>query len=381
MRYRVPDVLRQDPGYPKVQWNAFGATGKAPGSWDPVEKKFYPLIDDIAPLGFEEVMIDVGWWQGDEPDSDQTDWPSGMKKAADYAHENGMRFGLYWTDNLDMASPNGRRQRADRIRRLFREYDADMWRSDCTRGAVIGSSFAATRGFYDMVDSLANEIPGFQWENCCGGGRIKDYGAMRRAVKIFNSDTYSPLHVRQGFHDSSYAFHPIQLEGHLGSTNGLYRPRGAVGVRYAFRSTSMGAPEWFLDAPNGGNGSEPWTQQEKDALKACVETYKTKIRPLVRQADLYHIFPRPDGRGRDGIEYYDPVTGKGVVYLFQPSDEPTPQPIRLKGLEPQRSYRITFEDGTHPTSVQSAAELMEQGLPVKLQGDEISELIFFEAVR
>ena len=70
MRYCVPEVLRQDPSYPKVQWNAFSATGKTPMSWDPVEAKFYPLIDDIAPLGFEEVMIDVGWWQGGEPDAD-----------------------------------------------------------------------------------------------------------------------------------------------------------------------------------------------------------------------------------------------------------------------------------------------------------------------
>jgi len=381
MRYRVPDILRQDPGYPKVQWNAFGATGKTPGSWDPVEKKFYPLIDDIAPLGFEEVMIDVGWWQGDEPDSDQTDWPSGMKKAADYAHEKGMRFGLYWTDDLDMASPTGRRQRADRVRRLFREYDADMWRSDCTRGAVIGASYAATRGFYEMVDTLAGEIPGFQWENCCGGGRIKDYGAMRRAVKIFNSDTYTPLHVRQAFYDSSYAFHPIQLEGHLGSSDGRYRPRGVAGIRYAFRSMSMGAPEWFLDAPNGGNGVEPWTQQEKDTLKTCVDTYKSKIRPLVREADLYHIFPRPDGRNWDGIQYYDPAAGKGVVYLFQPSNETTTETIRLRGLDPKRKYRMSFEDGTHPSSIKSAAELMEKGLPVKLQGEEVSELIFFEVVR
>jgi len=381
LRYRVPEVLRRDPGYPKVQWNAFGATGKTPGSWDPVEKKFYPLIDDIAPLGFEEVMIDVGWWQGNEPDSDQVDWPSGMKKAADYAHEKGLRFGLYWTDNLDMASPVGRRQRADRIGRLFREYDADLWRSDCTRGAVIGSSFAATRGFYEMVDSLANEIPGFQWENCCGGGRIKDYGAMRRAVKIFNSDTYSPLHVRQAFYDSSYAFHSIQLEGHLGSSNGRYRPRGVAGIRYAFRSASMGAPEWFLDAPNGGNGTEPWTRQEKDALKACVDTYKTKIRPLVRAGDLYHILPRPNGRNWDGIEYFDPATGKGVVYLFQPSNKTKVEAIRLKGLDPKRRYVISFEDGTHPSTIESAAELMNRGLPVKLKGGEMSELIFFEVER
>ncbi|MFH1922805.1 MAG: LamG-like jellyroll fold domain-containing protein [Planctomycetota bacterium] len=381
LRYRVPDVLRQDPSYPKVQWNAFGATGKTPGSWDPVEKKYYPLIDDIAPLGFEEVMIDVGWWQANEPDSDQADWPSGMKKAADYAHEKGLRFGLYWTDDLDMASPAGRRQRADRVGRLFREYHVDMWRSDCTRGEVIGSSYAATHGFYEMVDSLALEIPGFQWENCCGGGRIKDYGAMRRAVKIFTSDTYSSLHVRQAFYDSSHAFHPIQLEGHLGSVDGRYRPRGVAAIQYAFRSTSMGAPEWFLDAPNGGNGSDPWTEAEKEAVKAAVATYKTKIRPLVREADLYHIFPRPDGRNRDGIEYYDPAVGKGVVYLFQSSSETATEAIRFKGLDADRMYRVSFENGTHPPSVKSAAELMDKGLQVTLEGEEVSELVFFEVAR
>ena len=125
------------------------------------------------------------------------------------------------------------------------------------------------------------------------------------------------------------------------------------------------------------NYEGPWTDEEKDALKACVATYKARIRPLVREADLYHVFPRPDGRSRDGIEYYDPVAGKGVVYLFQPSGEAQPERIRLKGLDPRRTYRIEFEDGTQPSSVKPAAELMDNGLPVTLEGDELSELIFF----
>ncbi|MHB8897884.1 MAG: LamG-like jellyroll fold domain-containing protein [Thermoguttaceae bacterium] len=375
----VPDIIRQDPTYPKVQWNAFGATGKSPGSWDPVEAKYYSLVDDIAALGFEEVMIDVGWWQGGEPDSDQADWPSGMKKAADHAHAKGMRFGLYWTDDLDMANPEARRQRADRIGRLFGEYGADMWRSDMTRGAVLDASFAATAGFYEMLDTLAGQLPGFQWENCSGGGRIKDYGAMRRAVKIFNSDTYSALHVRQAFYDSSHVLHPVQLEGHLGSIDGRYRPQGAAGIRYAFRSASLGAPEWFLDAPNGGNGSAPWTPEEKDAAKACVETYKTRLRPLVRKGDLYHVLPRPDGSHRDGIEYFDPERQQGVLYVFQPSSASPADPIRFRGVQADRSYRVTFEDGTRPSSVISGRVLLDGGLEVPLDGDESSELVFFEA--
>jgi hypothetical protein len=377
----VPPVLRSDPTYPKVQWNAFGATGKTPGSWDPVEAKYYPLIDDIAPLGFEEVMIDVGWWDGPEPTSDPADWAAGMAKAADYAHTKGLRFGLYWTDNLDMANAETRAQRAARIRRLFAEHHADVWRSDNTRGPLLGASYEATQGFYELVDGLANTVPAFQWENCCSGGRVKDFGALRRAVKIFNSDTYSALHVRQAFHDSSYALHPAQIEGHLGSTDGRFRPRGATGMRFAFRSMSMGAPEWFLDAPNGGNGSEPWTQEEKDTVRVCVETYKTRIRPLVRAADLYHILPRPDGHRWDGIEYWDPAAGRGVVYLFKPTGEAATQAIRLRGLDAATGYRLTFADGSNPAATAPGAELLAGGVPVTLPAGEVSELVFVEVAR
>ena len=64
-QHSMPAILRKDPGYPKVEWNAFAATGQGQGSWTPTETKYYPLIDDIAPLGFEDVVIDVGWWNGD----------------------------------------------------------------------------------------------------------------------------------------------------------------------------------------------------------------------------------------------------------------------------------------------------------------------------
>jgi|GEM_PF-1001377 len=379
-RNRLPAVLREDVSYPRVQWNAFGATGKAPGSWDPVEAKYYPLIDDIAPLGFEEVMIDVGWWEGAEPDPDPADWAAGMRRAAEYAHSKGLRFGLYWTDNLDMANPQTRAQRAARIQRLFSEYQADAWRSDNTRGVLIGSSFDATRGFYEMLAQLAREVPNFQWENCCSGGRVKDFGALQRCTKVFNSDTYSALHVRQAFHDSSYVLHPLQIEGHLGSTDGRFRPRGVAALRFAFRSMSMGAPEWFLDAPNGGNGSEPWTPEEREAVKASVDLYKSRIRPLVRSADLYHILPRPDGHRWDGVQYWDPVSVRGAVYLFKPEGDASSQAIRLCGLEPAMSYRLAFVDGSKPPATLTGAQLMGDGLAVALPAGEVSELVLIEGL-
>jgi hypothetical protein len=377
-RYSMPEILRRDSTYPKVQWNAFSATGKQPGSWECVERKYYPFVDDIAPLGFEEVTIDVGWWLAGEPESHPNDWPKGMKAAAGYAHQKGMRFGLYWSDNENMALPGGCSVRTERIRNLLVKHGADMWRSDCTKGTLIAHDYWAVKGFYAMVDRLQREIPAFQWENCSGGGRIKDYGAMKRCVKIFNSDTYSAKDVRRAFYDSSYAFHPIQLEGHLVDTDGRGRPQGIAGMRYAFRSASMGAPEWVLDAPNGANGDPPWTAEEKAAIKSAVATWKTKIRPLVRSADLYHIFPRPDDHVWDGIEYYDPVTSKGVVFLFKPDSPNDTQTVKLKGLDAHRTYRVTFADGSNPSASKAGAELLATGIDVTLKGKHISELMFFE---
>ncbi len=59
--YSMPAINRTDSTYPRVQWNGFIALGKKPYSWDPVQSKFNPWINEIAPLGFEEAMIDDCW--------------------------------------------------------------------------------------------------------------------------------------------------------------------------------------------------------------------------------------------------------------------------------------------------------------------------------
>ena len=80
-------------------------------------------------------------------------------------------------------------------------------------------------------------------------------------------------------------------------------------------SAALGAAYWHPDAPHGGNGGPVWPAEQQAAIKQAVSTYKTKLRPLIRQADLYHIFPRPDGKHWDGVEYYDPEAKRGAVYL------------------------------------------------------------------
>ena len=119
--YSMPDELRTDSTYPKLEWNSFTATGKRhnsqtdPGAWEPVEVKYYPLIKEAAALGFEEMAVDIGWWsggppdwKGNEPDVNRANWPGGMKAAGDATHKLRMRYVLYWTDRENMATPSGR---------------------------------------------------------------------------------------------------------------------------------------------------------------------------------------------------------------------------------------------------------------------------------
>lgn len=221
-------------------------------------------------------------------------------------------------------------------------------------------------------------MPNFQWENCVCGGRLKDFGAVKRSIKIFLTDTYAETDVRRAFYDASFIYPPAQLMGCVGSTNGKFRPQGVAGMKFAFRSTSLGAPEWFLDAPGGRNGSAPWTDEEKEAVRQAVATYKTRIRPLVRNADLYQILPRPNGRDWDGVQYYEPATKRGVVYLFKPGKGPDTMTISLRGLDPATRYQVSFEDGSNPSVELTGAELLH-GLPVTLTGVSVSEFVFLEA--
>ncbi len=258
-QHSMPAILRKDAGYPKVEWNAFAATGQGQGSWTPTESKYYPLIDDIAPLGFEDVVIDVGWWNGDTthqphpPVGHATLWPRGMLAARDYAHTHGMRFGLYWNCNPSMTTAGGVQHRKDDAKYLFDKFKIDFYRTDGTCGNVLQTGnygpgsrahfaedvgYWQTKGFYEVIDWLYANVPNFAYENCSGGGRIKDYGVMKRAVKIQDQDVYRPIDTRRAFWDTSYALHPMQIATICGS----WADWQASGSVYEFRSASLGAP-------------------------------------------------------------------------------------------------------------------------------------------
>jgi hypothetical protein len=357
--YGMPEILRTDETYPKVQWNGFTALGDKKDSWTTLQSRWNPWIDAIAPLGFEEAMHDVGWW-GNDRRPDPVRWPQGLKVAGDYAKAKGLRFGLYLSHTFDYSW----------IKPLFDDYGAEIWRNDFVADF---KNYKGTIDAYDTLDRLQKDLPAFQWENCSAGGTIKDFGAMKRAVKIFNVEaSYDTLAQEMVFWDSSYLFPPIQLEGSNGGRVGT----GVAGLVYTFRSAAQGAPEWFLDTPDGGWRDNAWTQEEKDAIRTVVATYKAKVRPLQRNSNLYHLTARPDGKIWYAFQYYKPEEKKGVVYVLKPNSPVDSQVIKLKGLDPAATYAVTFADDSNPPVTRTGAELMNAGIQITLKGQVVSEWIF-----
>ncbi len=395
--YSMPAVLKNDPTYPKVEWNAFAATGQGQGSWQPAETKYYPLIDDIAPLGFEEVVIDINWWNGDTthqphpPVGHAKFWPKGMLAACEYAHQHGMHFGLYWNCNPPMTTAEGMQHRKADFKSLHDKFHIDFYRTDSTAGRVLQTGgfgpkcrahyaedlgYWQTKGFYEVVDGLSASIPNFYYENCSSGGGIKDYGVMRRAIRIQDQDRYYPIDARQAFYDSSYALHPMQLA----TLSGSWAEWQASGSVYEFRSASLGAAYWHPDAPNGGNGGPKWTAAQRMAIKRAVNTYKTKIRPLVRTANLYHIFTSPDDKVWDGVEYFDLAAKKGAVYVFRPNSPKNSETVKLKGLDAKGRYWLWCEDGSIPPMQKAGDEVMKKGFVMRLPGPFSSDVVFLQDV-
>ncbi len=426
-------VTLQNPNYPLLVSNSWG-TGMAID-----ETKAHAMIQEAAALGIEMFHLDAGWFRavGDWVSNPQK-FPHGVAAVADYAHLLGLKFGL-WTDwtqaarssdegalnvndllvrgwltvdppsgwqpaefkgvTIDIGVPAAREWAARKVDSIVREYRLDMLEHDgylvaqgCDRTDhphappdpaltkhfkdedflwsegpnSTDVSYHATRAYYEIYSRVRRDHPGLLFEICNDGGRMVDFGSAAHGDYFSMSDGYDPLSNRRTFYDASYVFPPAMLEAYVEK----WATPSIENFRYMLRSGMMG---WFslMQDPS------VWTPEQHAAARVEFALYKARLRPLIRQADLYHVSERPDGIHWDGIEYFDPVGRGGVLYAFRGSapDESVHR-FRLQGLRPERRYRLSFQDHSSPTRVALGSELLQSGLQVSLPVVNSSELVF-----
>lgn len=425
LRYKAPECMTENQNEPLTQYD-------------------YCLETDIENAmkycGFESLKLDYGWWAGGRPAGvnpgfwmregllkEGTHFLTemkflNMKALCDAAKAQGGTVTVYymprdtmlnqagiptslgknghpeWFSNVKI---NGLNASADfgntECVAFFQEYMGDFftkngittWRSDfepichtsdkANRHKAGGNDvqYWCTVGFGELVDYLYENVPGFRYESCSSGGMMKDLFTATRATVINCDDSsdYNSLHA--SFYDSSYVFHPAQLQlpcGIQSYTVGGQYYTGTGDFLYGLRCSLTGGVMI-------GKWNEVFSDSDKEMLNKYVEgIYKEKLRPLIREGDLYHILPRPDGENWDGLEYVDADTDreiKGVVMLWKPTNkEGETKTVKLRGLMADVSYQLTFEDRPEQNRVMTGAELMETGLTVTISGDVGSEMIW-----
>lgn len=423
-----------DPHFPLVVNNSWGAGMTID------ETIAHRMIADAASLGFEMFHLDAGWFRGvGDWYPNPRKFPHGLAALAADAHSHGLRFGL-WTDwsqaalstgpgtlnlrdptvsswlvapvpphwkpqdfkgqTIDIGVPAAHHWAARETNRIVTDYHLDMLEHDgylvaqgCTRSGhphappdphhltvdhydgediVLSSnstdvSYHAVQSYYDIQSHLRRLHPGLLLEICNDGGRMVDFGSAAHGDYFSITDSYDPLSNRQAFYDASHLLPPAMLETYVDkrSTPTL------ANFLYELRSGMMG---WLSVMQN----TNTWTPRQHAAARAAIAIYKSRLRPLIRDAQLFHISPRPDGLHWDGIEYFDPALRQGVVYAFRGSapGDPT-HTFRLAGINPAGTYRLHFNDGSSADTTASGSHLLATGLSVRLTQPFSSELIFF----
>jgi len=431
-----PLTLR-DPSYPLMVNNSWGS-GMAVD-----ETLAHRMISESAQLGLEMFHLDAGWFRAvGDWQADPKKFPHGIASVADDAHRHGLKFGLWidWTQagtshepgalnvddpvvrdwliadpppdwkhsepfkgiTIDLGVPAAKAWAAQELERIVTDYHLDMLEHDgylVAQGSsrsghpaappepaglkiyedsgylwVEGSnaadvSYHATRAYYDIYEQLRARHPKLLLEVCNDGGRMVDFGSGAHGDYFSITDTYDPLSNRRAFYDASHVLPPAMLESYVEK---FPAPR-IENFLYGLRSGMLGWFSLMLD-------TSLWSQPQRAAAQREFALYKAMLRPLIREADLYHVAQRPDGVHWDGIEYYSAKLKRGALYAFRGSAKQPTHRYRMLGLDRRGRYRLEFQDHPADNRTASGESLMRVGIDVSLALPLSSDLIFFQEV-
>jgi alpha-galactosidase len=364
-----------------------------------------------AVAGVELFVVDAGWYIGAGRGGDfhaglgtwrvdAAKFPEGLRALSDYAHDLGLRFGI-WVEpervdqktvgrpglaqqawlaanngslgsstnaQICLASGAARQWMLDRLTELIDEANPDYLKWDnnfwvnCTRsghghGATDGN-FAHVKGLYDALATLRERYPNLLIENCAQGGNRADFGMLRFTDVGWMDDRSGPsVHVRHNLEGLTTFFPPAYLLSFAISDEGepladapdlsLYlrsRMPGILGLTY--RGADL-------------------TESDQVGLAREIAVYKT-IREVQRDAAAMLLTAQaaPDGGPAwDVIEELSAATGEAVIFAFQQDAGTRSVAVQPRGLTPGATYTVATADGEILGSA-TAEVLVREGITI-----------------
>jgi alpha-galactosidase len=228
---------------------------------------------------------------------------------------------------------------------------------------------------YAMFDHLRKQFPNVIFQNCAAGGGRLDWGMMQRFQNTELSDWLRAPRGLKILNGMTWVLPPEILLRTFGTESNGLEEDGDLDLqldtlmvsRPIFRGISPTLPE--LD---------PLLDKK---IVADVSLYKQTLYPIMANSLVFHptpFLPMMEPSPWVVLEYAAPDRTKEVVGLFRTSQ--TGDPVfrfEPQGLDLSKNYSVHFENAGE-TVAMSGAQLLQNGIPVRLDDNLTSQLLVIE---
>ncbi len=373
---------------------------------------------------FDYLWVDAGWYPTDhdwfsakgvgswKPDPGR--YPHGISEVSDYAHQQGMKFVLWfepervyrdsdlWKDHpdwllhwdegdkghqdlrlLNLGNPAALQWLISYISKFVGDNHIDIYRQDFNvdplrawqnndapdRQGLTENHYV--QGYLAYWDGLLRDHPGLMIDSCASGGRRNDLETLRRGVPLLRSDYQAPGLTETGARMTTDVF-----DGNQGHSYGLN-----LWVPF------YGTGEYADDIYSERSHQCPWLGMGTHADHPDWAALKTEVSDHLALAkyfygDYYPLLPYTKSE-HDWIawEFYRPGDSDGSIQAFRREHNPaTTTHLKLQALTPEAQYEFTNID-TGATTRASGRELMDQGLTVYAAAPRSALIFTFKKIQ
>jgi alpha-galactosidase len=347
--------------------------------------KLQELAKVAAQIGVERFVLDDGWFLGRRNDHkglgdwyvDPDVWPDGLTPLADFVHDQGMQFGLWFEPEMISEDSNLAREHPDwimagqgstdaaslpvrwrhqqvlnitipeafeyvkgRIIALVHEYSIDYIKWDHNRDLIqAGNSHFGgrasvseqTRATYRLLDEIKAECPGLEIESCASGGGRVDLEILQHTDRFWASDCIDPVERQEMMRWYNQVAPPELMGTHVAS------PISHTTGRWSNMATRGGSAIW-------GHFGIEWdilsaSEQELSDLAAWIEFYKAN-RDFLHSSDVVRCETQDESLWLHGV--VEPDQSRALFQLVT-RDRAVISPrgrVRFSGLDDAQTYRI-----------------------------------------
>ena len=374
-------------------------------------QKLCDMIDSVKDRGIDTFVLDDGWFGGKNPrDNELTslgDWTVAdekvdLQKVVDYAHNAGMKFGIWfepeivsrnsslyrdhpdyalqvdglvacegrWTLVLDLTKKEVRDYIVEAVSAILNKYPIDYVKWDMNRSLTeFSTAFkkeTAHRyvlGLYEVLEKLVNGYPNVFFEGCASGGCRFDPAMLYYFPQIWTSDN-TDVYMRSCIQYGTSLCYPLSAM----SCHVSVSPNRQCGRISPFSSRAniagLGAFGYELDTTK-------LTSEELEEVKSQILQYK-KTADLVLNGDLYRL-NSPFAENLFAEEIVSKQKDRAMITVFKPISVHNEDTVRVypKGLLADATYRVEELD-----IIRKGDTLMGIGLLVSLPKQDFQSTVF-----